>query len=186
MRVVSVSDSIEVSRCVRNVSRHSIKVSCRVRNGINMVAMPNVIGVCRGMRHVPWSRQVVSLRVPRVPGTNRRMWNSVNMRCRMRYGVNMIAMADIVGMCRRMWDVMVMRVLVVALGACQLSHSKYCNCCDYDGARFQHFILPNRKFDFFDELPGGGSLFAQSFGELICHIASTMPKEVLPKTLGKT
>ena len=71
-------------------------------------------------------RNEISLRIPRCSRTKGRVRHSVDVGCRVRNGVNMIAMADVIGVCCRVWHVMEMSVLVVALSACHLSHSKNC------------------------------------------------------------
>ena len=134
VRVVSVSDSIEVSRRVRNKSRNAIPMSGCVRNGVNVVAVTNVIRVCCRMRYVPWP--------PRIDRSVGRMWNAVDMGCCMRNGVHMVSMTNVVRMRGRMRNVMVMRLWIEALGTCKLRHSKNCDGCDYDGARFQHVFSP--------------------------------------------
>lgn len=129
-----MSDSIEVSRRVRNKSWNAIPVSSCVRNGVNVVAVTNVIRVCCRMRNVPWS--------PRIDRSIGRMWNAVDMGCCMRNSVHMISMTNVVRMRCCMRNVVVMRHWIEALCVCKLSHSKNCDGGDYDGARFQHVILP--------------------------------------------
>ena len=134
VRVIAMSDSIKVSRCMRNQSGYTMEVSRRVRDGIDVIAMGNIVDVCCRMRNVPWP--------PRIDGSIGCMWNAVDMGCCMRYGVHMVSMSYVVGMRGRMRNIMVMRFWIKSLGTCQLSHSKYCYCCDYDCARFQHVISP--------------------------------------------
>ena len=164
-----MSNAIEVRGCVRNVLRGSMEMSGRVRNSINMVAVRYVINMrCR-------VRNKVSLGIPRCSRTKGRVRHSVDVGCRVRNGVNMIAVANVVSVCCRVWHVMEMSVVIEALSACHLSHSKNCYGGDYDCARFQHCILPNRIVIFFHELPGGRSFVAQSFGLLITESAYFVP-----------
>lgn len=134
VRVISVSDSIEVSRRVRNESWNAIPVSGCVGYGVEVVAVTNVIRVCCRMRNVPWP--------PRIDRSIGRMWNAVDMGCCMRNGVHMVSMTNVVCMRGRMRNVMVMRLWIEALCTCKLRHSKNCDGCDYDCARFQHVISP--------------------------------------------
>ena len=76
------------------------------------------------MRRRVWNK--VSLWIPRRSRTKGCVRHSVDVGCRVRNGVNMIAMADVIGVCCRVWHVMEMSVLIVALSACHLSHSKNC------------------------------------------------------------
>ena len=76
------------------------------------------------MRRRVWNK--VSLWIPRRSRTKGCVRHSVDVCCRVRNGVNMIAMADVIGVCCRVWHVMEMSVLIVALSACHLSHSKNC------------------------------------------------------------
>ena len=142
-----MSDSVEVSRRMRNQSwailRHSIPMSRRVRDGINMVSMRNVVDVGRGVMDVGWTS------VPMIDWPECCMRYSVEMGRCMRNRVNMIPVPDIVVVCRCMRHVMEMSFLVEALCACQLSHSENGNGCHDDCARFKHFILSERCCDSF-------------------------------------
>ena len=137
-----MSDSVKVSRCMRNQSWtilwHAIPMSRRVRNGINMVSVRNVVDVGRGVRNESWTS------VPMVDWTKRCMRHSVDMGGRMRNRVNMIPVSNVIQMRRRMWHVVEMGVLVVALCVCKLSGSKDCDCCQNKCARLKHLILPER------------------------------------------
>ena len=79
-----------------------------------MVSMRNVVDVGRGVWNVGWTS------VPRVGWTENRMRHSVDMRCRMRHGVYMISVRDVVQMSRRMWHIMEMSFLMKALSVCHL------------------------------------------------------------------
>ena len=167
--MIPVTNAIEVRGRVWNVSRPSMEVRCCVRHCINMVAVRDEVSMrCR-------VRNEISLRIPRCSRTKGRVRHSVDVGCRVRNGVNMIAVANVVSVCCRVWHVMEMSVVIEALSACHLSHSKNCYGGDYDCARFQHCILPNRIVIFFHELPGGRSFVAQSFGLLITESAYFVP-----------
>ena len=95
-------------------TRHSIPVSRRVWNCINMVSMRNVVDVGRRVRNVGGTS------VPMVHWPESGMRHSVDMRRCMRHGVYMIPVWDVVGMCRRMRHVMEMSFLMKALSVCHL------------------------------------------------------------------
>lgn len=63
---------------------------------------------------------------------------------RMGYGVHMIPVPNVIHMRRRMWNVVEMGVLVVALCVCKLSCSEDCDCGQNNCARLKHLIFLER------------------------------------------
>ena len=176
-----MSDSVKVSRRMRNQSwailRHAIPMSRRVRNGINMVSVRNVVDVGRGVRNESWTS------VPRVDWTKSCVRHSVDMSSRMRNRVNMISVSNVIQMRRRMWHVVEMGVLVVALCVCKLSGSKNCDCCQNKGARLKHLILPERIAF---QLRAALAAVRRLRWQLIGSIATTVPVTAFAKNTRKT
>lgn len=111
-------------------------VSGRVGNEVRVKSVSDSMKVRRSVWNVAWT--------PMINGAQRRVWNAVDVCGGMWNRVIVVPMPNQVRVCRRMWNVMKMRIGNKSLCICKLSHSKNCNRGQYECACLQHFNLPER------------------------------------------
>ena len=109
-----------------------MKMSGGMWNGIDMIAVWNVVDMRRRMRD-----EVAT--DPRIDRSKGCMRYPVDMSCRMRHRMQMVPVRHIVDMCRRMRNIMEMG-FVVALGVGKLCGNGYSCDCQNTGCDAFHFV----------------------------------------------